>query len=31
MYKNILSPNRQRFTEDSLSKNIIEIFFFITN
>jgi hypothetical protein len=31
VHKNILSPNRHRFAEDSLSKNMIVTFFFITN
>lgn len=31
MYKNILSPNHQRFSEDSLSKYIVIHFFSNTN
>jgi len=31
MYKNILSPNRSRFSEDSLSKYMVVNFFFNTN
>jgi hypothetical protein len=29
MYKNISSPNRQRFTEDSLSNMIVNLFLLI--